>query len=241
MCLPRKEYFSLEEIVKLWNVSNEDLLYYGENELLEICIRYTAIRVALGKYRKRYGSGFEKILEGEKIICAPQPLHATDIYRIIKSENQPVIVERLKSNSRFSFNHIIEENGIHVRLSDLVVTRAEKIRFEQENDIITSESYSTDTFKYTNSFQEVIHFGKRHHFGLMQAKIIELLFEARNRNEPWVHGKTLLAMAGSESLRFTSLFKGHKSWREIIFSDHNGYYRLNIPSWKQLELPITTP
>lgn len=238
MCLPLKEYHSLAEICKLWKVTNEDLLYYGENGLIDICVRFTAIKVALDKYQKSFGMGLEKLFEGEDLFFEPQPLFDTDIYRIIKADGKPVIVNRFKNNNRFSFMELIEERGISISLDDLVITRSERIRFEQDNDIQTVADEQIPVFKYSNSFQEVIHFGKRHHFGPLQAKIVEQLFFANENQEPWVHGKVLLAKAGSESLRFTSVFKGHRTWREIIFSDHKGFYRLNLPSWCQLQLPL---
>lgn len=49
MQLPVKEYFSLREISNLWSVTYEDLLYYAENNLLEICARSTAIIVEIGQ------------------------------------------------------------------------------------------------------------------------------------------------------------------------------------------------
>lgn len=36
MNLLAKEYFSLQEISNIWAVSRDDLLYYGENNILEI-------------------------------------------------------------------------------------------------------------------------------------------------------------------------------------------------------------
>lgn len=238
MCLPLKEYHSLAEICRLWQVTYEDLLYYGENGLLNICVRFTAIKVALGESLKQLGVDREKVFEREDLICEPQALRVTDIYRIIKANGEPVIVNSFKNNNRFSFTEIVEKNGIQISLDDLVITRSDKIRFELDNDIQTKNDHEAPVFKYSNSFQEVIHFGKRHHFGPLQAKIVEQLFLANEKHEPWVHGKILLSKAGSESLRFTSVFKGHRTWREIIFSDHKGYYRLNLPSWAQLQLPL---
>lgn len=153
MCLPLKEYHSLAEICKLWKVTNEDLLYYGENGLIDICVRFTAIKVALDKYQKSFGMGLEKLFEGEDLFFEPQPLFDTDIYRIIKADGKPVIVNRFKNNNRFSFMELIEERGISISLDDLVITRSERIRFEQDNDIQTVADEQIPVFKYSNSFQ----------------------------------------------------------------------------------------
>lgn len=47
MNLLSKEYFSLQEICNIWSVSKEDLLYYGENGILEISVRPAAIAAGL--------------------------------------------------------------------------------------------------------------------------------------------------------------------------------------------------
>lgn len=47
MNLLAKEYFSLQEISNIWAVSRDDLLYYGENNILEISVRPAAIAAGI--------------------------------------------------------------------------------------------------------------------------------------------------------------------------------------------------
>lgn len=49
MNLLAKEYFSLQEISNIWAVSRDDLLYYGENNILEISVRPAAIVAGIEK------------------------------------------------------------------------------------------------------------------------------------------------------------------------------------------------
>lgn len=90
-----KEYFSLQEISNIWAVSRDDLLYYGENNILEISVRPAAI--AAGIERVCYNTEFANYLtEGKSQCFSPQPLLPTDIYRIMKAGTDAVPVYHTK-------------------------------------------------------------------------------------------------------------------------------------------------
>lgn len=227
MQLPVKEYFSLREISNLWSVTYEDLLYYAENNLLEICARSTAIIVEIGQIN------YETMIlgttyEGEGLRFSSQPLLSTDIYRIIKAGENPIMVFQTKNSNVSKLSKLIKERGISLSIHDLVVTRKEKIRFEQVNGI-GNEQLTYRAFTFSPDFREVWHYGKRHLFGSVQAKIVSQLYHASKTDKPWVHAKTLLSQAGSVSLRVSAVFHGNRSWEEISYSDRKGYYRLKIP------------
>lgn len=174
MQLPVKEYFSLREISNLWSVTYEDLLYYAENNLLEICARSTAIIVEIGQ------TNYENMIlgttyEGEGLRFSPQPLLSTDIYRIIKAGENPIMVFQTKNNNVSKLSKLIKERGISLSIHDLVVTRKEKIRFEQTNGI-NNEQLTYRAFTFSPDFREVWHYGKRHLFGSVQAKIVSQLY-----------------------------------------------------------------
>lgn len=226
MQLPVKEYFSLQEICSLWSVTNDDLLYYAENNLLEICARATAIIAELEQMNSENMSWEDS--EGKSLRFSPQSLMLTDIYRIIKAGGNPVLVFQTKDSGMDKLSELIHNKGISLSMQDLIITRKEKIRFEQFNGI-SDKQLQYLSFSYSPDFREVWHYGKRHLFGPVQAKIISQLYSASKTDKPWVHAKTLLSQSGSVSTRVSAVFHGNRSWDEITYSDHKGYYRLKIP------------
>lgn len=223
-----KEYFSLTEICNLWSVTMEDLLYFGENNMLEISARSTAVMVELDKKIKN----IEELIfhsEGKRSVFSPLALLPKDIYRIFKSKEKPVRIHQLKYFIGEKLTQFINEEGIMISTDDLVVTRAEKIHFEQENEVNLDVRQQREIFKASCDFREIWFYGQRHLFGPLQARIIALLYQASQTGQPWVHTKILLKQSGSESLRLAAVFHSHKTWGEIICSDHKGYYRLRLP------------
>lgn len=227
MNLLAKEYFSLKELCDIWAVSREDLLYYGENGILEISVRPAAIMA--GIERSGCHLAFYSIQsEGKRQCFSPQPLLPTDIYRIMKAGTEAVPVYHTKYRFNEKISDIIENKGIMLSYTDLVVTRAEKHCFEISNGMCLNER-QIDVFRHSGDFREVYYDNRRYQFGVIQARIIALLYAASRTEMPWVHGKDLLNKAGSESLRVAALFRGNSGWQELVFSDRRGYYRLRLP------------
>lgn len=223
-----KDYFSLSEICNIWSITMDDLLYFGENNMLEICARSTAIRVELDRNKESIGNlTFDT--EGKSVVFSPLALLPKDIYRIFKSKEGPVPIFDTKYTSTDKLSSFINEKGIMISCDDLIVTRSEKIHFEQENDVGFETAHPRDIFKSSFDFREIWFYGKRHLFGPLQGRIIALLYQASQTDQPWVHAKVLLSQSGSESLRLAAVFHNHKSWAEIVCSDRKGYYRLRLP------------
>lgn len=227
MNLLTKEYFSLQEICDIWAVSREDLLYYGENGTLEISVRPAAI--VAGIERSSNNMEFKNNESKEKsIVFSPQPLLPIDVYRIMRAGTDAVPVYHTKYRFHEQVSAIIENKGILLSYADLVVTRTEKRCFEINNGMC-QEGGVINIFRHSGDFREVYYDDRRYLFGVIQARVIELLYTASRTEMPWVHGKVLLNRAGSESLRIAALFRGNQGWRELVFSDGRGYYRLKLP------------
>ena len=227
MNLLSKEYFSLKELCDIWAVSREDLLYYGENGILEISVRPAAIMAGIERSGCHFAF-YSLQSEGKRQYFSPQPLLPTDIYRIIKAGTEAVPVYHTKYRFNKKISDIIENKGIMLSYTDLVVTRAEKHCFEISNGMCLNER-QIDVFRHSGDFREVYYDNRRYQFGVIQARIIALLYAASRTEMPWVHGKDLLNKAGSESLRVAALFRGNSGWQELVFSDRRGYYRLRLP------------
>ena len=68
--------------------------------------------------------------------------------------------------------------------------------------------------------------------GTLQARVLELLYQADLNNEPWQNGKRLLQQAGSESYTLANLFKRKPEWRSLVESNGLGEYRLRLNDLK---------
>ncbi|SDB59045.1 hypothetical protein [Bauldia litoralis] len=66
---------------------------------------------------------------------------------------------------------------------------------------------------------------ERYALGEKQSRIIKVLHEASQTNDPWRDGRSLLDAAGSESTNLMDLFKNK---RDLIVSDGTGLYRLKL-------------
>jgi hypothetical protein len=91
----------------------------------------------------------------------------------------------------------------------------------------TASSTVHKPFSQQNDCRVVALNGYRFNFGDIQAAIIRQLLAASNTDNPWVHGKTLLANAGSTSMVMRDAFRHQQNWKELIAGDGRGYYRLS--------------
>ena len=128
-------------------------------------------------------------------------------------------------------------DAIGIALHDLLVTRAERDRFETAHGLAAGEAsdqspgkQEESLFLQRNNYAEVVLNGEVFRLGLLQASIVRELHHASQSDNPWRHGKELLANSNAQTLRMVDLFKTKRNWRTLIASDGRGYYRLNIPN-----------
>ncbi|MBN8995163.1 MAG: hypothetical protein J0H94_08045 [Rhizobiales bacterium] len=84
-------------------------------------------------------------------------------------------------------------------------------------------------FSHDPTYTHVKLAGRQFVLGTLQAHVVRVLHEAVEKGAPWVHGKVLLAQAGSTSSNIGTLFKSQPAWKELIDSDGKGTYRLRLP------------
>lgn len=134
---------------------------------------------------------------------------------------QEKLIEALKANpgtdAQEHLNHIHNQ-----AIADEMIDRLLKFGILQLNP-------ETGLRELAPAYMVTATVNRRYQFGVIQARIIALLYAASRTEMPWVHGKDLLNKAGSESLRVAALFRGNIGWQELVFSDRRGYYRLRLP------------
>lgn len=123
-------------------------------------------------------------------------------------------------------------NDLTIMENDLVVLRAEKLRFEQKFQVGGHEVQSqieppeSSVMQIIDpSFKMIRIEGEEYKFTNMQANVLKQLYEASQTDEPWCSGKQLLEKAGSQAFKLSTIFKRKPIWRKIILSDNEGMYR----------------
>lgn len=242
MGLPPKSYFHLTEIAERWNASIQDLACYTLDGLLEIAVMTIGIRVETGRFDVN-DRGVFRVPEGEKVLNGPQPVVSSDLWPVFRTGAGRIT--RFKPQSAQGYIDLSEDiDPIAVTLQDLLVTRSERKRFETAHGLAAGESSGPPSgksaedcsFLQRNNYAEVVLNGEVFRLGLLQASIVRALHQASRSDNPWRHGKELLASSNAQTMRMVDLFKTKRNWRTLIASDGRGYYRLNIP-----DLPAARP
>ncbi len=234
MPFPDKQYTRLETLLRVWSLSRDDILYAIENGLLHCCIWLQPRYVERGSEK----NGF----------FAAQACERSDGLVRVRSEDCQVIFQQgeinahsfmslQKPNDMLRITHEPPQPYVPITIKHLLVMKEEQQRFEETHHVQCRYKKSKNKYckqhdkkqklKIFNDYKEMLVDGKSYHFGPVQADITKQLHEASKSENPWVHGKTLLARSGSQAMRFQDVFKNKKGWRTIIESDGRGYYRLN--------------
>ena len=234
MPFPDKQYMRLETLIRIWSLSRDDILYAIENGLLQCCIWLQPRYVERGCEK----NGF----------FAAHACERSDGLVRVRPEDCQVIFQQgeiyahsfmslSKPDDMLRITHEPPQPYISITVKHLLVMREEQIRFEKDHHVqcryqktkskFRKHRHNKPGLRVLNDYKEVLVDGKSYHFGPVQADIAKQLHEASKGNNPWVHGKTLLAQSGSQAMRFQDVFKNKKGWRTIIESDGRGYYRLH--------------
>ena len=234
MGLPPKSYFHLTEVAERWSASIQDLACYTLDGLLEVTVMTIGIRVETGRFDVS-DQGVFRVPEGERILNGPQPVVSSDLWPVFRTGAGRIT--RFKPHSADGYIDLSEDvDPIAVTLQDLLVTRAERDRFEIAHGLV-GESCDQQSrnpaeeclFLQRNNYAEIVLNGEVFRLGLLQASIVRALHQASQSDNPWRHGKELLTNSNAQTMRMVDLFKTKRNWRTLIASDGRGYYRLNIP------------
>lgn len=235
MGLPPKSYFHLTEVAECWSASIQDLACYTLDGLLEIAVMTIGTRVETGRFDMN-DRGVFRVPEGEKVLNGPQPVVSSDLWPVFRAGAGRIT--RFKPHSAEGYVDLSEDiDPIAVTLKDLLVTRSERERFERMHGLGADKSGDPPlekppeqcSFLQRNNYAEVVLNGEVFRLGLLQASIVRALHQASQSDNPWRHGKELLANSNAQTMRMVDLFKTKRNWRTLIASDGRGYYRLNLP------------
>lgn len=230
MALPVKPYFFLSEVAARWGTTVGDLGTFAHEGLLELHVMAVTKRVAFGWYD---GDGEDRvdIPGGTRILSGPQPVLRADLWLLI--QNRVGTITRFRPPEPNGYEVLAEGvEPIKVTLSQLLVLREERDRFETEYDlkITPVAAFATDQgFEHNADYSGVSLRGRRFVLGPLQANIVRELHMASLSAEPWVKHEQLLEDCRSQSKRLVDVFKTQEHWRDLIIQDRKGSCRLNLP------------
>lgn len=199
-----KTYLTIEELAKRWALSVEDVQYLTENGFINVYVRPIALEAAFVPL-----FSYISIEQIKKT-----PLRPVDVHRVFRADDSGVSVSQFQGK--------LIEKPITVALADLVILMTDIVKYE------AAHTQQPQDFKLiTPDYREFIIRGQVMRMGTKQATVVKYLHERAQTDNPWVHGKELMKIAGSESWKIQNLFGRHKNWRMAILSDGRGYYRFN--------------
>lgn len=232
MGLPiKKEYDRLQSLLTRWGVPQEDVYYAIENGALNTCVWLPLRYLERGVIKNRKFIYEQHEHKGGFVGVRPQ-----DFHRICSCGCCKLRLFRSTTGEGYILRMVDEppQPSIAVRISDLVVLEKDRKKFEEtynikaDNVLDFVKEPAAPEFSASRDYRHITFEGEDYQLGDVQAQIIEQLYDASLTDNPWVHGKTLIHVAGSRAIRLRDLFKNKSKWRDLIISDARGRYRLNV-------------
>jgi hypothetical protein len=235
-----KAYDRLHNLWRRWSISQEDVYYAVENDLLRVAVWMPLRLMERGTIRK--GKFIFEQHEPKEGFIGVRPV---DFRRLCSTGRAKLRIFRSIDDEAHILRLAYEppQPAIMVRISDLVVLQKDRVKFEAKYDLPKSaptpskQKPTPNGFRFSNDYRHVVLNGHEYHLGDVQARIVELLHDAARSRHPWVHGKTLIYESGSQALRMRDIFKHKRDWRNLITSNDRGYYRLNVPIEEEILEP----
>ena len=212
MVIPR-EYFTLNEVLADWGISESELGYVVEMGQLTLSVRiYGSFTAAYGRARSaQLIPDFEGVVDLER----------RDAMRVLRKQACPVTAF-VQKGGMISTSECCEDWVVY---RDTLLVRAdERAHFEA-----TSMSAGTPPAYDYARFLSFELFGGHYLFTDMQARALNYLFICAVTGDPEQRGVQILGAAGSASLNLSYLFSSRKGWRDIVHpvSRRRGYYMLD--------------
>jgi hypothetical protein len=228
MAFLEKEYDRLQTLFGYWGLTQEDVFYAVENDLLPVCVWLPMRYMERGVIQDRRYI-FEQHEHKEGLVG----VRPEDFRRIVSTGCARLRIFRSVGEKGRILRLAYEppQSSLSVRIGDLVVLKADRKNFEAVYEIAPEAKVpaQSEQFSAAADYRHIVLTGIEYRLGDVQAAIVQQLHDAAASRNPWMHGKTLLAGANSRAVSLRDVFKSKRDWRKIIASDGRGYYRLNLP------------
>jgi hypothetical protein len=223
MPLPEKEYFALKEIERRWGTERTDTIYYAENGLLEIAMRVVGIIIETGLIEPEPDGSCYKVPEEYSRYSGLLTLCSCDLALLLRRGS--ATIHCFDPGDQRYGDILSPEGGIEVRACDLVVTRAERDRFEQAHGIVVPVTangsraiLAPPPIDCSDDGSWIRVGGREYQFsGLLQKMVVRRLYEAWKSGTPRLNMQSLIEDIDSRSRHISQIFgNGNPYWREII-------------------------
>ncbi|NOX72204.1 MAG: hypothetical protein GXP03_00785, partial [Alphaproteobacteria bacterium] len=211
MGLIPREYYTLNEALGDWNITESELQYIVETGQLNLSVRiYGAFSKCNGKKGAvQHNSDLEGVVD----------LRRRDALKVLRSNTCPVPTFISPDGGRVSTPN--GGNDWIVYRDTLVVRKSERDRFQ--------EIINRAKIPHINDYERFLSFtldGKSYFFTDMQARALNFLYICAVTGEPDQRGLDVLDAAGSVSTKLSYLFSSRPGWRDLVLSmrGRRGYY-----------------
>lgn len=206
-----------------WGLPRTDAVYLAENGRLRLSVRVFGLPIERGEcedagdgqcFRIPYERGrFDGLLD----------ILDRDAFTLFREGQVAVKTFHAEGNE---YIDVLDSEPLVVREGDIVVTKAERNRFERNLRLSEPKRAPAESLRQVNEYREVRIGEDVYHLGAIQARVVKHLHVAARSGNPWCTGKAVLAAAGSQSTRMADVFKSQPRWRRLIESNGRGHYRL---------------
>jgi hypothetical protein len=224
MPLPQKRWFRMADVAERWSVKPTDLEDYALDELLQLSVFVVDLPAEAGTWE-----GGQSALHDLPILNGPQPLLRSSLLEVFRDGQAEVRTFRTEQPNTYLRIRSDVPSTV-VRRDDCIVTREERDRFENEHAATSTPAAPLATAEnwHNEDFTRVLFGGTWHKFGKKQAAVLQLLKAAHEKGEPWREAQQLLTEAKADSMRLVDLFRHKPVWRQLVETNGNGGYRLNM-------------
>ena len=211
MGLILREYYTLNESMGDWGITESELQYIVETGQLVLSARI------YGAFVKRTGKrgAFQHNPDFEEVV----DLRRRDAMKVLRKNTCPVQAFISADGGAVSTPEGGKDWIVH---RDALLVRAfERDRFQEV--VINAGA------PHTNDYERFLSFvidGKSYFFTDMQARALNFLYISAVTGEPDQRGSDILDAAGSVSTKLSYLFSSRPGWRELVLSipKRRGYY-----------------
>ncbi len=202
-------FLDIEGLEQRWQCGLGTIQAMAETGKIHFLLRPVVWELALAN---------SKIPPGTKKKLHSRPLDYRDVHLLFKDKSSKIPIRGFED---------VKTPPVYAEFCDLIIPLDAIENFEHlyrdfETTIPHIQLLSED-------FTCFLWRGREYKFGEMQAKIIKMLWQARENGSPWLYGKRMLTEIGSKSNKLQNIFNRNQQWHNIIVSDHKGKYRLNMP------------
>ncbi len=135
MALPEKSYFSLLEVAKRWGTELDSVRYYAEHDELEVQTWLNDIDVDVLQIIETKNGETAFIKRGIQTYCDYAILKPIELRKVFRFQEGYAVYNFLALNGEQLLTIRNQKTRYIINITDLVISRSERDRFEQRYDI----------------------------------------------------------------------------------------------------------